>query len=91
MAHDDCRPEPELTGLLGRLLGPVGPEVTCEECFEALDRYVDIELAGGDVDARLPGMRAHLEGCPACHEDHESLRDLVAGRPAVEDGDRDAP
>jgi anti-sigma factor RsiW len=23
-------------------------------------------------------MRAHLEGCPACHEDHASLRELVA-------------
>jgi hypothetical protein len=27
-------------------------------------------------------MRAHLEGCPACHEDYESLRDLVqSGEP----------
>jgi hypothetical protein len=22
-------------------------------------------------------MREHLQGCPACHEDHESLRDFV--------------
>ena len=66
-------------GLIGRLLGPVGPEVTCEECFELLDQYVDLELAGTDPDARLPGMRAHLEGCPACHEDHESLYELVRG------------
>ena len=64
--------------LAARLLGPEGPEVTCEECFELLDEYVDLELAGADADARLPGMREHLEGCPACHEDHRSLRDLVA-------------
>ena len=69
--------------LVTRLLGPSGPEVTCEECFERLDEYVDLEAAGQDADARLPGMRAHLEGCPACHEDHESLRDLVTrGRDA---------
>jgi len=65
--------------LMGRLLGPADPEVPCEQCFELLDQYVDLELAGEDPDARLPGMRAHLEGCPACREDHESLRDLVAG------------
>jgi hypothetical protein len=65
--------------MLARLLGPPGPEVSCEECFEQLDRYVELELAGEDADARLPGMRAHLQGCPACSEDHESLRDLVAG------------
>ena len=26
--------------LLGRLLGPPGPELTCEQCFDQLDRYV---------------------------------------------------
>jgi anti-sigma factor RsiW len=64
--------------LIDRLLGPAEPEVSCEECFELLDQYVDLELAGEDADARLPGMRAHLQGCPACHEDHESLRDIAA-------------
>ena len=65
--------------LIARLLGPSGPEVSCEVCFDLLDEYVELELAGEDADARLPGMREHLQGCPACHEDHESLRDLVAG------------
>jgi len=64
--------------LIARLLGPSGAEVSCEECFELLDEYVDLELAGEDADTRLPGMREHLQGCPACNEDHESLRDLVA-------------
>jgi hypothetical protein len=64
-------------GLLRRVLGPSGPEVTCQECFELLDEYVDLELAGRDSDRRLRGMRAHLEGCRACHEDRESLRELV--------------
>lgn len=71
--------EPKVTGMLARLLGPVGPEVTCERCFELLDEYVDVEIAGHDADAKMPGMGAHLEGCPACHEDHESLRELVTG------------
>ena len=65
--------------LIARLLGPAGPEVSCEECFELLDRYVELQLCGADADARLPGMREHLAGCPACHEDHRSLRELVAG------------
>ena len=63
--------------LLKRLLGPAGPEITCEECFEQLDRYVELELSGVDADAAVPGMGAHLEGCPACNEDHRSLRALV--------------
>ncbi len=66
--------------LLGRLLGPTGPELSCEECFEKLDRYVELELAGEDADAAIPGMRAHLQGCSACAEDHESLRALLSER-----------
>ena len=73
---------PRLTGILARVLGPIGPEVTCEQCFELLDQYVDLELGAADADARLPGMRSHLEGCPACHEDYESLREMVAGTAA---------
>jgi hypothetical protein len=67
--------------LIARLLGPSEPEVSCEECFQLLDEYVELELAGEDANARLPGMHEHLEGCPACREDHESLRDLVAQGP----------
>ena len=63
--------------MIDGLLGPRGPEVSCEECFERLDEYVELELAGEDADGRVPGMSAHLEGCPACREDHESLRELV--------------
>ena len=61
-----------------RLTGRAGPEVSCEECFEQLDRYVELELDGSDADAAVPGMRAHFEGCPACNEDRESLRALLA-------------
>jgi hypothetical protein len=63
--------------LLRRLLGPVGPEVSCETCFAELDRYVELELAGTDADRAVPGMRAHLEGCPACREEHDSLLALA--------------
>jgi hypothetical protein len=64
--------------LLGRVLGPGAPELTCEQCFEELDRYVELAVAGEQADERVPGMRAHLEGCPACAEDFDSLRDLVS-------------
>jgi len=62
---------------VNQLFGPAGPEVGCDECFEQLDRFVELELSGADADAALPGLRAHLRGCPACREEHESLVALV--------------
>jgi hypothetical protein len=70
---------PDLKQTLGRLLGPSVYEVGCDECFEKLDSYVELELAGEDADAAIPGLRAHLSGCPACREEHESLRALAGG------------
>jgi len=63
--------------LLGRLLGPADPEIGCDACFEELDRYVELEAAGEDADAAVPGLRPHLEGCPACREEHDSLLALI--------------
>jgi anti-sigma factor RsiW len=64
--------------LLNRLLGPADPELGCEACFDELDRYVEVELGDGEADTAVPGMRPHLAGCPACAEEHASLRALVA-------------
>jgi len=74
---------PELKQALGRLLGPGVPEIGCDACFDHLDRYVELELAGADVESRLPGFKAHLDGCPACREDYESLKALVGGDQAL--------
>ncbi len=62
---------------LERLLGPTEHEVGCEECFDRLDEFVELELAGLDADAAVPGLRAHLQGCPACREEHEALLTLA--------------
>ena len=68
--------EPRTRAELERLLGPSDEEVSCERCFELLDEFVEAELAGG-AEAAMPAMRAHLEGCPACREDAESLLAFV--------------
>jgi hypothetical protein len=72
-----------------RLLGPAGPEATCDECFDQLDAYVDREALRGDAAEAMPTLAAHLRGCPACAEDHESLLALV--REAHPPHDPEAP
>ena len=72
--NDPRRTQP----LLRRLLGPAGPELSCEQCFELLDEYVELELAEAAADQTIPGMRGHLQGCSACREEHDSLSALLA-------------
>lgn len=74
----DSNKATQTDAVLRRLLGPAGPELTCDQCFELLDEYVEHELARAEADEQIPGMRAHLEGCSACHEEHDSLLALLA-------------
>jgi hypothetical protein len=68
---------------LKRMLGPPEHEVSCQRCFDLIDEYVELELAGVEAGSLLPGVRAHLDGCSACNEDHESLRALLSQLAAV--------
>jgi hypothetical protein len=65
--------------IIKQLLGPASEEIFCDECFEKIDEYVELELRGEAADAAIPGMRAHLDGCPACRDEYHSLRELVLG------------
>lgn len=64
-------------GMIEQLVGPTDPELSCDECFELLDVYAELELAGRAADAEMPLMRAHLRGCSACLDDHDSLLALL--------------
>lgn len=62
---------------LERLLGPAEPEIGCDQCFAAVDHYVELQLSAADADAAVPGMAAHLRGCPACADEYASLHELI--------------
>ena len=65
-----------------RMIGPAGPELGCDECFDQLDTYVELELTGVRADVAMPAMGAHLAGCSACRDDHDSLLAFVRTDPA---------
>ncbi|BBL78731.1 hypothetical protein RxyAA322_05850 [Rubrobacter xylanophilus] len=48
-------------------------ELSCDECFEQLDRFVETELAGLDAAAAMPLVEDHLEKCSDCREEYEAL------------------
>lgn len=67
--------------MVEQLVGPTDPELSCDECFELLDAYVELELASTRADAEMPLMRAHLRGCSACRDDHDSPLALLHADP----------
>lgn len=56
-------------------------EITCAECMELLDCYVDVLDAGHNPADVLPEIEQHLSVCNCCHTEMEAL--LVAVKAAV--------
>lgn len=52
-------------------------EIACDECFECLDRFVEVELTGWDAAAAMPLVGDHLDKCPDCRGTFEALRRAV--------------
>ena len=52
------------------------PYLSCEQCFDLVDEYVESVVAGRP-HAAPPGLEEHLAGCAACAQEAVSLLELV--------------
>ncbi len=52
-------------------------ELDCNQLFETIPQYVDLEVAGEDAAAHLPGVKHHLEQCAECYDMYVTLRDVA--------------
>lgn len=70
-----------LKGMVRNVLTTREDEIGCEECFEEIDRFVEIALAGKDAAEAMPLVQDHLTRCRDCREEFEALlhalRDLA--------------
>jgi len=48
-------------------------EIDCDECFEQLDRFVELQLAGKNAAQAVPLVQDHLNRCRDCREEFEAL------------------
>ena len=48
-------------------------EIGCDECFEQVDRFVEMKLSGLNTAHAMPLVQEHLEICGECREEFEAL------------------
>ena len=53
------------------------PWLSCDDCFDLMDQYVEARLA--DPTFEDPLIATHLAACSACEEETDSLYALLAG------------
>lgn len=67
----------EIEQLIYRILATRDEEIDCDQVFELIARYVDLEVSGEDVARLLPLVYQHLVQCNKCSELHETLYELA--------------
>lgn len=68
----DIDPAP-LNRLLQAVATTEAEELDCDSLFELMDKAVEMAASGQDVRSLLPGMAIHLEHCPDCRDQFETL------------------
>jgi hypothetical protein len=63
----------KLKGLVRGIITARPDELGCEECFQELDRFVEMNLAGKDAAEAMPLVQDHLERCRECREEFQAL------------------
>jgi hypothetical protein len=70
--------------MASRLTVAAEPWLSCDDCFEQMDEFVE-RMLGGTDEGRTP-MHAHLSGCGACGEEARSLLLLAAEDAGIDPG-----
>jgi len=60
-----------------RIYATQDEELDCDQVFEILARYVDVEIGGGRPRTCFPGVEHHLRQCPHCYDLYLGLRDAA--------------
>ena len=60
-------------------------EMTCGECYEEIDQYVEMLREGKTAAEVMPLVKHHITLCPPCREEFEAL--LEALKASDESGD----
>ncbi len=64
---------------LHELIRDTKPYLSCDECFEKIDSYV--ERLSADPDHQDVALEVHLAACGACAEEVATLVELLADGP----------
>ena len=73
--------------ILNKILASVSTtkpeELGCDDCFEQLDRFAELKLAGKDAAEAMPLVEDHLNRCGACRDEFEAFLDAAQASTAT--------
>jgi hypothetical protein len=72
-----AKKQKELVDIVKTVLSVPTDEITCGECYEVIDQYVDMLRAGQDPEVVLPKVKEHLGQCKCCDVEFRALISIL--------------
>ena len=54
-------------------------QLDCDGCFEQIAEFAETELAGKSLSDAMNAVKVHLENCPCCQDEYETLLTALRG------------
>ena len=67
------QPDPMMVKMLQSLARTEEQEISCDDVFAVLDEFVEAVRRGENPLLFMPLVRQHLDMCPDCREEYETL------------------
>lgn len=48
-------------------------EIGCDDCFDELHTFAEMELEGKSPEKAMPLIKEHLENCGECRQEYQAL------------------
>jgi len=81
------RNQKELIDIVKAVLSVPTDEITCGECYDVIDQYVDMLRAGQDPATVLPKVKEHLGQCQCCDMEFRALISILEAAASKEETD----
>ncbi len=73
----------KLKGLIKSAQMATDDEIGCDDCFEELHEFAEMELAGKSPHEAKPLVKDHLQKCGNCRAEYQALLEALR---AIENG-----
>jgi hypothetical protein len=87
---EQAKKDRDLTNIIRTLLAVPQDEITCDDCFDVIDKYVDMLRAGQDPATVLPQVKEHLGQCSCCDVEFRALISILESATAAAQPGEDA-
>lgn len=66
-----------LKNILSKIPATHEHEIGCDECFDELHTFAEIELEGKSPEKAMPLVQEHLENCGECRQEYQALLEAM--------------